>query len=219
MPQSKPKAFIFDMDGVLINNSELQEKAWKTFIKNHGVKMSDSDLAQSVYGRRNKEILETVFGRHLYIGEVEQFSQEKETIYKELLDDHIPTLDGLKEFLAMIKKKSLPMAVATSANTEIVDFSLSKLDIRKYFKIVVTEKDVKEGKPSPEIYKIASMRLGYDPLECFVFEDSISGIHSAKSAGCRVGVPTTTLNRSEALAETPEIIFDNFTDKNIRDLL
>jgi HAD superfamily hydrolase (TIGR01509 family) len=219
MSLDMPRAFIFDMDGVLIDNSPLQEKAWKTFIDNHGIKMSDDDLKQSVYGRRNKEILETVFGRHLFLGEVEQYAQEKEDIYKGLLDDHVPILPGLKNFLELIKAKSIPMAVATSASQEIADFSLSKADIRKYFRIIVTEKDVKEGKPSPEIYRVAAMRLSYNPRECFVFEDSTSGIHSATSAGCRVGVPLTTLTKAEAKSLNPEIIFENFEDPRLLKLI
>jgi beta-phosphoglucomutase len=97
---------------------------------------------------------------------------------------------GVVEFLA--RHRSLPIAMATSAEPENVEFLLEAAGFRPYFHAIVDGHQVRDPKPHPEIYLKAAELLRASPPECVAFEDSFAGIQSARSAGMMVvGVLTT----------------------------
>lgn len=216
----KPKALIFDMDGVLTDNLELHEAAWLDFAQKIGVKTEKEDIRKTIFGRRNKEIMDSVFGRHLVSLEIEKLIAQKEKVYMNLAKGRLKPLSGLLDFLTAAKTRNIPMAVATSSEKEVLIFTLNELGLNEFFpKVRLSANDVKEGKPSPEIFQICAIRLGYEAEDCLVFEDSIPGIRAARSSGATVAVPLTTLNDEEAKKENPDLIFKNFSDKKIHELV
>lgn len=217
---NKPKAIIFDMDGVLTDNFKIHEIAWMEFAKKIGVKSNPEEIRTIIFGRRNKEALDTAFGRHLVSGQIAELSEQKEEAYIKMAKGKIKLLKGLRDFLEKAREKNIPMAVATSSPRNVLEFTLNELQVNDYFpKVKLSAEDVKEGKPAPEIFLLAALRLGYKPEGCLVFEDSIPGIRAAKSAGCAVAVPLTTLNKKEAKNESPDLIFNDFSEGKIQNLL
>ncbi|EKD88860.1 MAG: HAD-superfamily hydrolase, subfamily IA, variant 3, partial [uncultured bacterium] len=87
------------------------------------------------------------------------------------------------DFIIAVERLGLPMAVASSSNRDWVEGYLSKLGIRKFFKIVCTSNDVANVKPDPELFLLAAKKLGIAPSEAVIFEDSPNGIRAAKAAG------------------------------------
>ena len=85
----------------------------------------------------------------------------------------------------------MPRAVATSASRHDVESLLIKSGLRDRFPVVVAAEDVRRGKPDPEVYLLAALRLGVTPEHCLVFEDAVVGVQAARSAGMRaIGVST-----------------------------
>lgn len=200
-------AFIFDMDGVLIDSNPFHKIALQQFCKQHGHDLNEAQLREKIYGRTNKDWLRNLFGdidKNLLL----QYANEKEALFRELYKKDVHPLDGLIPFLSKLKEGKIPRAIATSAPRENVDFTLQYTDMGGFFDTILDESFVTKGKPDPEIYLKSAKALGFDPANCIVFEDSLSGIEAGKAAGCKVVGVTTTHNHEE-LNKTDYII-DNF---------
>lgn len=209
------KGIVFDMDGVLADNHLEQRAAWKKAVEEAGLGELTPDMFNKYAGRRNEEILAAIADGKLNKEQIDAFSLKKEVYYRKLATNSLSPVKGLIEFLNFLKDMGYRLAIATSAPPENVELVLNKFRISDIFAAIFDAKDVVNSKPHPEIYQRACQALGYEPWECFVFEDSRSGIKSAKAAGCKVGTPLTGLTKEEAEEEEPYIIFKDFTDRRI----
>lgn len=208
---------IFDMDGVIMDNNTYHETAWKEFCDNYGIHLTNEELHEFVFGRVAKDTLEFIFKKELTSAEVDHYVEEKEVIYRAIYGPRIKPLPGLLEFLDDLSRNQVPMAMATSAPPGNVAFAFSYLPIEKYFQYHLNASDIRKGKPDPEIYLRSIQYLGLSPGNCIVFEDSLSGIRAALSAGARVIGVTTTHPASE-MNGVSRVIKD-FKDLSYQDLL
>ena len=191
------KALIFDMDGTMIANKDYHDQAWINFCKTYHQDADIDDFINRYSGKTNEAILELVFGKKLSKAEILQYEEIKETMYREAYAPHFKLVDGLVDLLKNVKNKGIPMAVATSAPTVNVDFVLDTGNIRSYFEAIIDSSQIKEGKPSPEVFIKAAHALGVKPEDCVCFEDSKAGIAASRAAGMyTVGIATEhSLNR------------------------
>jgi len=201
-------AFIFDMDGVLVDSNPTHKIALKQFCEKHGYDLSEKDLREKIYGRTNRDWLLNLFG-NLNEETIKAYAEEKEALFRELYVD-IKPLNGLHPFLEKLDAAEIPRAIATSAPRANVDFTISRTHIERFFPIILDDSFVTKGKPDPQIYLKSAEALGIKPDRCVVFEDSLSGVTAAKRAGCKVVGVTTTHTREE-LADT-DLNIDNFKD-------
>jgi beta-phosphoglucomutase len=209
-------AFIFDMDGVIIDSNPFHKISLKQFCKKYGHDLSDEQLREKIYGRTNKDWLANVFGP-LDEKKLREYADEKEALFREIYKNDIKPVDGLIDFLKKLGDQKIPTAIATSAPRANVDFTLSKTGTGKYFPVILDESFVSRGKPDPEIYLKTAAALKFAPENCIVFEDSLSGVKSGRNAGCKVVGITTTHTREE-LNET-DLVIDNFNDLDPRTLI
>jgi beta-phosphoglucomutase len=205
---TNPVAVIFDMDGVIIDSNPPHKIALRQFCERYGYKLSDEELVNKIYGRTNKEWIATLFGKPLTAGELSVYGEEKEHLFREIYRKDMKALPGLKDFLKKLEQHKIPKAIGTSAPRTNVDFVLDGLHIRKYFDIILDESNVQNGKPDPEIYLKVAARLQFPPEHCIVFEDSLSGVASARAAGSKV-VGVTTTHTKQELAHT-DLVIDDF---------
>ncbi len=201
-------AAIFDMDGVIVDSNPTHTIALRRFCQQHGHFLTDEELKAKVYGRANKNWLPEIFGDRLTPEQYKKLADEKEALFRELFAPIIQPLPGLIQFLERLQQHQIPMALASSAPPQNVQFTLEKTGTSKYFRIVFDETSIQHGKPHPEIYLKAAAQLGMRTDRCVVFEDSLAGITAAIRAGCRVIGVTTTHPRTE-LTGTDWVI-DNF---------
>lgn len=117
-----------------------------------------------------------MFGEHLSDKEALVLGEEKEQIFRELFEHHLRPLNVLRNFLKLLKKAGIKLAVGTSAQVSNMNFILDGLGIRDCFHIAVHQGMVERGKPDPQIYQICMERLKVKPEESLVFEDSLPGI-------------------------------------------
>lgn len=194
---SKYKAFIFDMDGVIVNNHSYHLKAWEIFCNKYSFPFDINTFSQQYFGKSNYEILSELSHKKVTEMEALTLGEEKEIIYRELYSKEILVHTGLLDFLEVLKSNNKLTAVASSAPISNINFVLDKLRIREYFNTIVDASMVKFSKPNPEIYLKAAHALNIEPRECLVFEDSHSGIKAALDAGMEVVILSTTHKRNE----------------------
>jgi beta-phosphoglucomutase len=203
-------ALIFDMDGVIVDSNPLHREAWAVFNRRYGLETTDA-MVERMYGRRNDQIVRDFFGGDLPAGEVAARGAAKEELYREMMASRIEEMlvPGLRPFLELYR--GAPMAVATNAEPQNVDFVLDRAGLRPYFRAVVDGHQAIHPKPHPEIYQRAAAMLAIAPSNCIVLEDSHGGIAAARTAGMRViGLRTTHVN----LPDT-DITADNFLNGNL----
>jgi beta-phosphoglucomutase family hydrolase len=209
---NSPIAFIFDMDGTMIDNMTFHVQAWQEFLTSLGIAMTPEELDRHNRGTI-AEVLRQICGEHLTDAEVIELGDRKEWLYREFYRPHLKLIPGLLSFLDQAKHLGIPMALATSAGKANIDFVLDGLNIRSYFDACVGGHEVKFGKPHPETFLKAAQRLNCSPMHCLVFEDTLSGIEAAQNAGMNAIAITTTLP-SQAFAECAIVqqTIQNFVD-------
>jgi beta-phosphoglucomutase family hydrolase len=183
-------AFIFDMDGTLVDNMHHHTRAWGVLLEENGIEMDPHHFLVQTAGKTNREIMPMVFG-DITDTRLEELTVRKETLYRESFLPERKLVDGLAEFLGRASDLGIKMAVATAATKRNVEFILDGLDIRRLFGAVVTAADVKRGKPDPEIFLKSAELLGVPPSGCIVFEDAIGGFQAAHNARMKsIGIAT-----------------------------
>lgn len=199
-------AFIFDMDGVIIDSNPFHKIALKKFCLQHGHDLTEEQLREKIYGRTNKDWLVNVFG-NLEESKIRAYAEEKEAMFRDIYKNDIQPVDGLIQFLDKMDTLGIPRAIATSAPRKNVDFTLDRTGTEKYFPVILDDSFVTKGKPDPEIYLKTVAALKQDAASCVVFEDSLSGVTAARLAGCKV-VGISTTHTAEELHETDLMIKD-----------
>ena len=189
-------AFLFDMDGVIIDSNPYHKIALRQFCKQHGFDLSEEQLRQRIYGRTNKDWIPAVFGK-ISAEAVARYAAEKEKLFRELYAESIQPLRGLLPFLQNMESYGIKRAIATSAPRENVDFTIEKTGIGPFFDVILDESHVEKGKPDPDIYLKTAAAVGFPPARCVVVEDSLSGIEAGLAAGCKVVAVSTTHSREE----------------------
>lgn len=202
------KGVIFDLDGTLLDNNPYHLKSWIEYLKNIGRSISEEEYNKNINGRTNKDVIEYIYGRKMSDEDILKYSLEKEACYRKIYEPFIKPVEGLIEFLEILKNKNIPMAIATSGIQPNIDFMFQHVPIKKYFETVVNSSHIIKGKPDPEIYLKAASLLNISPRNCLVFEDAVVGINSAKAAGMKVIAVATTQSKEEL--SIADMIVDDF---------
>lgn len=204
------KGMIFDMDGVVIDNHKYHFKAWMAFSQKYKFPLNAEIYRDQYNGKTNADLFKMIFGSPTK-EEMDAYANEKEGMYQELYRKDMKAHTGLIDFLDYLKLKRFKIALGTSAPTGNVDFTLDNLNLRKYFDVIVDGPMVSKGKPDPEVYRLCAGRLGLEPRECVVFEDSLAGLESGQRAGCKIVAVATSHQAWELKVQTETIIHD-FTE-------
>ena len=194
----KPKAFLFDLNGTMINDMDYHTMAWRSIMNDDlGANLDYDTVKKEMYGK-NHEVLTRVFGEGRFSDEeVKKLSFDKEKRYQEGYFPHLALIDGLDSFLDRAKDHGLKMAIGSAAIPFNIDFVVDGLKIRHYLDAIVSADDVEISKPDPETFLKAAAALQIDPVDCLVFEDTPKGVESAFNAGIKCVVITTTHHEEE----------------------
>ncbi len=194
------KGLIFDMDGTLVVNISYHLRAFDVQAERHGYSLV-RPVTSDFFGWHNFDIMKIVVPPEFVekIG-LQQLSDEKEALYRELYAGHVEPVAGLVDLLRDASANGVSCAIGSAGIRENVEFIMSECRIREYIGAYVCSEDVTRCKPDPEIFLKACERLHLAPSECVVFEDAVSGIRAAVAAGCHA-VGVTTTSPSERLVE------------------
>lgn len=203
------KAFIFDLDGVIVDTARFHFIAWQrlaasldinfTEVENEQLKgVSRVNSLKKILEWGNKEISPEVFQSKM---------DQKNEEYLELIST-LSTKDimpGVHDFLLRLQQRQQPIALGSaSKNARPI---LEKLGIKDLFEVIVDGTDVTKAKPDPEVFLNACGQLGYPAQESIVFEDSVAGIQAANTAG----MISIGLGEQNILHEADEV-FEHFTN-------
>ena len=213
------RAFIFDMDGTLVDNMRFHTEAWGKMLAENGVRMNAHDFLVKTAGKTNREILPTVFGE-MTDERILELGNRKETLYRDLFLPERKPLEGVVEFLTEAQRLGIKMAVATAAPVGNMEFILDGLDLRKFFDAITTADDITNGKPNPEIFLKSAEKLGVEPRHCIVFEDAVGGFEAAHRAGMK-SIGIATVNRTEEILKLDSVVeaHKDFSDLHPQELI
>ena len=207
------RGVLFDMDGVLVNNTQAHVKAFEIFCERYGVEDWQHKL-QTAFGMGNDDIMRLILPEEIIREKgMKALGEEKEAIYREVYAPEIRPVRGLVELLEELRRRGIRCAVGSSGCRENVDFVLSNCGITDYFSCIVSGDRVTRCKPDPEIYLLAAEGLHLPSAECLV------GITAARRAGAgRIVALATTLPRHTLATQTEaDVVIDDFasiTDLN-----
>jgi beta-phosphoglucomutase len=178
---------VFDFDGVIVDSHPAHMRAWKSFLKSVGKTVSEEQLQFVLDGRKRDDILRHFMG-DLDADQIVEYGLRKEQCFRDEVT-HVRMADGLLGFLADLQSEQLALAIASSGSKSRILFLLDRFGLKKYFREVISGDEVEEGKPHPAVFLKAAYQLGIDPSEVMAFEDAVSGVIAAKSAGMKcVGI-------------------------------
>jgi len=175
------RGLIFDFDGVIVDSHPVHSRAWKKFLDSVGRTVSEEQLQFVLDGRKRDDILRHFMGE-LDADQIVEYGRRKEQFFRDEAA-HVRTIDGLRGFLEDLEFEQLALAIASSGSRSRIHFLLDMLGLKKLFRVVLTGDEVEQGKPHPAVFLRAAQQLGVDPCELMAFEDAVSGVRAAKSAG------------------------------------
>jgi sugar-phosphatase len=176
------RAFLFDLDGVLVDSRSVVERTWRRWGERHQI--DPAPFLKIAHGRRARDTLRMVEPRFATDEEVEWLDAT------ELADrEGLAAVPGAKELVTALPRDR--WAIVTSCGRDLARLRLGSAGFPIPDVMMVAE-EVKRGKPAPDGYRLGAERLGYQPSECIVFEDAPAGIASARAARARVVGVTTT---------------------------
>lgn len=198
------RAFLWDLDGVIIDSGVDHFESWRQALAAHGVPYTEEQFA-SFFGMRDDLIIRRVMGPTVPEATVHAIAEEKERLYRRFVVGAARTFPGVLPLLSIMKQSGYRIALGTSAPMENVNAVLPQLQLSETFDAIVCGQDAREGKPSPEIYLRAAERLGAEPSDCVVFEDSPHGIEAARRAGMKC-VAVTNTHPAEELTSADRVV-------------
>ena len=172
---------IFDFDGVIVDSHPVHKRAWRKLFESVGRTASEEELQFVLDGRKREDILRHFLG-DLGPSLMTEYGHRKEQFFREEAAG-VQAMGGLLDFLEDLTDSHVALAIASSATRSRVTFLLDRLGLKKHFRVVVTRDEVEQGKPDPAIFLRAAQDMGLDPAELLAFEDALSGVKAARSAG------------------------------------
>lgn len=179
------KAFIFDLDGVIVDTAKYHFLAWQKIADNLGINFTPehNEALKGVSRVRSLEII-------LELGHASATQQDKDRWLREKNEDYLSYIEnmnrseilpGVMHVLQYLKEKDQPIALGSaSKNARPI---LEKTGILSYFDQIVDGNDVTNAKPDPEVFLVAAKKLGIPAENSIVFEDSVAGVEAANLAG------------------------------------
>jgi len=193
-------AFLFDLDGVVVDSNGLHVESWKEVARRHGFECADPDHIGKC-GLRTGAVIRDLLRWPVSEEEAARIGEEKEEIYREWIQaDGIHAIPGVVDFLKSAAALGIPCAVGSSAPRKNVDICLRALALDTFFGTTVSGEDVQRGKPAPDIFHRAAEGIGMPPEDCLVFEDAPAGIEAAHAASMRALAVLTSHTPAEVAA-------------------
>ncbi|UQD51126.1 beta-phosphoglucomutase [Bacillus methanolicus] len=213
------QAVIFDLDGVITDTAEYHYLAWKALAEDLGISFT-REFNEELKGVSRMDSLEKILARS---GKQQDFSnEEKEKLadqknrhYLTLIKNITPSdiLPGVKEFISDLKTRGIKLGLASASKNAFQVMEL--LGIKDQFDAIVDAREIKKGKPDPEIFLAAGKLLHVEPDECIGIEDASAGVESIKRAGMfavAIGAKENFPEADLVFSSTAELSFENILE-------
>ncbi len=221
MNSNEPYAFIFDMDGVLVDNMQMHARSWVELFRDYGLEGLDPDrYLRETAGMKGLDVLRHFLDKNITPQKAETLTELKDFLYRFMYRSEIRPIGGLERFLDKAAAMGIRLGVGTGATARNIEYTLGIPGLRDRFQAVVGSHQVKEGKPHPDIFLRVAELLETDPERCIVFEDALPGLEAARAAGMK-SIALATTNPAEIMNNLPGVITvtDDFTPLHPEEIL
>lgn len=179
-------AFIFDMDGTMVDSMPHHASTWMDFARRHGIAIEADDLMRRTTGRTGLECVRLLMDApDMPEATAWALVHEKEQLYRDLFGPVFAEVAGFSAFYAATRARGLKAGVGTAGDIHNVEFVLKHLQLNPAPHAIARGDEGLTGKPTPAIFLAVAERLGVPPEQCIVFEDAPFGIEAARRAGMR----------------------------------
>jgi len=207
------KAVIFDRDGVLLDSEAINiQSAIETF-KEFGISVKKTEIEQ-IIGRHPKDFTKFFLKKHQF--SFDDFFEKFRKRYYELLES-VSFFDNMIKLIHDLHKKKIPLAITTSSSRKGTNLVLEKAKLNNIFDVVVTSDDYVNRKPNPEPYLVTAKKLGVNPKDCIVFEDTSVGVEAAKKAGMKCIAIPNEYTKHQNFSEADKVVTQKEVDIKILD--
>ena len=207
---------IFDMDGVLADTASIHFESWVKLAEEIGLFFS-KNFFEKTFGQQSTSIVRELVGQEMDDFLITKWANLKEFYYREMIKGKLQPLPGVLRIIKELKFLGFKLAVGSSGPSKNVKLLLDTLKIKDFFDIVITAKEVQNGKPAPDVFLIAAKALNIAPENCIVIEDAPVGIQAANAAGM-LCIALTTTHKMEELSGA-RIIIKDLTEISINDII
>jgi HAD superfamily hydrolase (TIGR01509 family) len=194
-----PRAFIFDMDGTMVESMPAHARSWEAFRQRHAIDLSVDEILRRTTGRTGVECIRILMGEDVPDERALALIGQKEAIYRDIFAQEFREVAGFAKFARIAQERGLKIAVATAGDQDNLRFVLDRLDLPRAPDAEVRGDQGLPGKPEPDIFRKAAQMLGAEAAECIVFEDAPFGIEAARRAGMRA-VAICSTHKADELA-------------------
>lgn len=209
---SNHKAFIFDLDGVIVDTAKFHFLAWRKLANDLGFDFTEAQNEQLKGVSRVESLKKILKWGDMKLSEKE-FNRQmalKNENYLSYVDemDEAEILPGVPKVLDYLRENNIPFALGSaSKNARTI---LKKIDLYDKFDAIVDGTDVSKAKPDPEVFLIAAEKLNTEPENCVVFEDSVAGVQAAN-----IGKMTSLGIGDKKVLQEADYVFTDFTEIEI----
>lgn len=211
------KAVLFDMDGVISDTQHIHAEVETKLLKDYGVDLSAEEITAKYAGYSDDEFYEVVFADY-GITKV-TMDEAIEEVWKRKFAasrGNILPLPGVQNLISDLKENGFKLAVASASIMEFIELVLSDLNLSDKFDAITSAIEVENGKPAPDIFLLVAKKIGVEPKNCVVIEDSVNGMIAAKKAGMKcIGI---VKEKGDYPADLVITSFDELSIEKIRAL-
>ena len=180
------EAVIFAMDGLLVDSEPLWRRAEQRIFPRVGIELTDAMCMQTM-GLRVDEVVRYWHERQPWEGyDFEQLAEEIVAAVVDLVQKEAGPMEGVEQVLRFFEERKFQIALASSSSTRLIDAVIDKFGIRERFGVVQSAESEPYGKPHPGVFITTAGKLGVEPTDCLVFEDSFAGLIAGKAARMKV---------------------------------
>ena len=177
------KAVLFDMDGLIFDTESIYKHSWQFAANEQCLDLNDS-FYQNFLGVQDIECEAMLAEYFVDLIDMKRFKRIRDENYHQRRKKGIAIKPGFAELFAAIKERSLKTAIVTSSHLSEVKYNFRNTCYLTQYDLVITAEDVVRGKPNPDCYLMACDKLGFNPDECLVLEDSNNGVRASLNAKC-----------------------------------
>jgi beta-phosphoglucomutase len=222
------QAVIFDFDGVITDSEILHLRAFNSVLAQFGIEIATKDYYKEYLGLTDVDCFNLIAERNhprLDNQKIENLVQQKNRIFEHLAQTDGKIIEGVRDFLDMLKENNIPMAICSGAVRAEIELILEQAQLRSFFAVIVSAEQVKKGKPHPEGFLLTLQKLNSNRQpsitaeQCLVIEDSHWGLEAARAAKMHTVAVTNSYDAEQlSLAEKIVTRLDELKISDLQEL-
>lgn len=213
----KTYCFLFDFDGTIVLTDDIYYDVWKNILLEFNVIITKEIFNKYIFGNSDDNVVRTLISG--VNTNIQDISNKKDKLFLDNVSK-IKLVENIVSFLDIIKLNGHKMCIVTNCNKNAIETSLKHLKLEKYFDFIIANGDAKKSKPHPDPYLLAIQKYNVDSQKCIIFEDSKSGLLSAKMTNpkCLIGIKSF-YNDDKLIQYGANKIFYDYKNIEIKDLI